>query len=121
MRTYTLEEIKRDSPAVESSGEQIAFVSVGCVWWTTYREDMGSKQIEIDPVPFPCCPHCGALIMETPLKEFLEAAEKSSTHYGPYGLRAFVAAHHRGGLRGNNWDDITIQIMAGVPLGRRYG
>ena len=106
----TLEEIKRDSPKVKGRGDiQTVFYSVHCVWWTSFPEDLGSKRAGQDDLP--CCPHCGSMLFEGDLEGFLENAEANTRHYGPLGLQALVAAHHRNGARGYSWDEITAQLL----------
>lgn len=103
-----LAEIRARSPKVESRGRrQTAFYSIGCVWWTSFPEDLGAKRTGNFRPPFPCCPHCRSLLMEAPLQEFVAVAEGNPEHYGEHGIKAFEAAHHSSGLHAASWDEMN--------------
>ena len=108
-RTLSQKEILEQSPEANGSGKQ-AFYSVGCCWWTSYPEDLGDtgkfisgdQQIvfngHVIKVSFnglPCCPHCGSVLMQAPLKKFVQAA-----------IETFINAHHRNSSScSKNWRD----------------
>lgn len=114
----TMQQIEIGSPKVMGSWDPdrpdakdfpMAFYSVNCCWWTSFPSDLGKlppqkyENGKIIPNPggpqLPCCPYCGSVLMQAPLDKFLEEARKNPKHYGPDGLIAFVASHHRSGFR----------------------
>jgi len=103
-----IKEILNDSPVCDCYGEQYAFYSVNCCWWTSFPEDLGETKtppiiIEntdgskepIGSSALPCCPHCRSILMQAPLKEFIQNAKDNESHYGSGGLDTFLLAHHR--------------------------
>jgi len=102
----TLDEILEQSPdtPVYEEGKWAAY-SVGCCWWTSFPEDLGTTpsqkvtfytpQMELDVGGLPCCPHCGSVLMQAPLEDFLKSAADHPEHYGPNGLDTFLKAHSR--------------------------
>lgn len=88
----TLEEIMAESPrSAFGEGEQMAAFSVSCCWWTTFPGEAGRR----GEYALPCCPHCGSMLMQAPLRDFVAAAKRNREHYGVGGLAAFVAAHSK--------------------------
>lgn len=88
----TLEEILQESPKLAfGSMEQTAAYSVACCWWTTFPRDCGRR----GSFGLPCCPHCGSMLMQAPLADFVAAAREHPAHYGAGGLDTFVAAHSK--------------------------
>lgn len=117
-------EILEKSPT--NYGEQMAFYSVGCCWWTSFPEDLGktsdfggfpngfqtvypdgSKSEPIKNHPgLPCCPHCGAVLMQAPLEDFIKTAEDNPSHYGEHGIETFYKTHHRNSKHCHrHWED----------------
>ena len=102
----TLDEILEQSPdtPVYEEGKWAAY-SVGCCWWTSFPEDLGvtpqkrvkfhKPDMEIDVGGIPCCPHCGNVLLQAPLGDFVRSAVDNPEHYGPGGLDTFVKAHSR--------------------------
>ncbi len=99
-------QIIEKSPEVPGwGGGKWAVYSTGCAWWTSFPEDLGKqppvKYVKGMLIPnpdghqLPCCPHCGALLMQAPLEEFIEFAEKNPSHYGKRGMEIFFATHER--------------------------
>lgn len=114
----TIQDILDQSPA---DGGQLAFYSANCCWWTSFPEDLGalppvkynSKTGHIEPDPgghsLPCCPHCGSVLLQAPLKPFIEEAQKNPEHYGPGGMATFVATHHRNSKTCHQkWNDYQV-------------
>ena len=86
----TLTEIERSAPNIRGyGGGKWAMYSMGCCWWTTIPKSVGLRGEH----ELPCCPHCGCVLMQAPLKDFLRAARSSPEHYGPGGLMTLAAAH----------------------------
>lgn len=93
-----LYEILEESPRF--NGGKWAIYGENCLWWTSYPEDCGSP-----PGPLLRCPHCGGLLDQKPLLEFIENAVADPVLYGPGGLLTLVAAHHRNiDTCYENWD-----------------
>ena len=106
-------EIMKKSPDCPGyGGNKWAIYSVGCCWWTSFPEDMGNTQKQlgypngmiiknrngsetetINSPGLPCCPHCGSMLMQAPLKKFIDSAEKQEKHYD--GIENFTKAHSR--------------------------
>jgi hypothetical protein len=93
-------------------GGQWAMFSIFCCWWTSFPEDLGNlakfkpgkltikgqngqpdTKVGFDGLP--CCPYCGSVLMQAPLKKFVDAALADPDHYGRFGIDAFLEAHHR--------------------------
>lgn len=104
----SLKAILEKSPDVPGyGGGKWAMYSAHCCWWTSFPEDLGqlppvrynssTRQIEADPGGhrLPCCPHCGSVLMQAPLKDFIDHARQHPEHYRPGGLEVFAAAHSR--------------------------
>ena len=113
----TLDEILEQSPDIPGyGGGKWAMYSVFCCWWTSFPDDLGStgdffverngkftiyvnnKPQEVNAetlASLSCCPHCGGLLMQAPLEDFLKSAADKSDHYGPNGLETLVRAHSR--------------------------
>lgn len=112
----TLSDILHQSPNVPGyGGGQWAMYSVNCCWWTSFPDDLGSTEsftqgkltlfkankegesttVEADFPPLPCCPHCGSVLFQAPLKAFIDDAKSVPNHYGKHGIDAFVRSHHR--------------------------
>lgn len=100
----TLEEILEQSPVFDSG--KWAFYSANCCWWTSFPDDLGrlppmtyKDGVGVVPNPgghqLPCCPHCHSVLLQAPLKEFIEAAQSKPEHYGKLGLAVFVMSHER--------------------------
>ena len=83
--------------------------SMGCTWWTSFPDDLGNtadvspiveakieileqpgKVIEIPPPQFPCCPHCGSLLMQAPLFDFIKQSRQNESHFGEAGILNFT-------------------------------
>src|SRR5690606_27874496 len=79
----TMEEVRANSPSM-------AFYSARTCWWTT---DPGHLYIHPNG-GIPCDRRSGVLFETKDVEGFLRAAEENAEHYGPHGLRAFLAAHH---------------------------
>lgn len=58
-------------------------------WWTASQRDL----YKLPDEGLPCDPR-GSMLMEGELETFLEKAGEDWSHYGPYGVVAFLAAHH---------------------------
>lgn len=106
----TLDEILKESPVIPGyGGGQWAMYSMLCCWWTSIPGDLGDTQkprvthydnetgaaLGDNSPGLPCCPHCGSVLLQAPLKEFVKSAEENPEHYGKFGLDAFVEAHSR--------------------------
>lgn len=88
--------IMQGSPDVPGyGGGKWAMYSVHCCWWTSFPSDLGSTKERGAPFSLPCCPHCGSVLMQAPLGDFVNHAMKNEEHYGKDGIRTFVAAHSR--------------------------
>lgn len=105
--------ILKRSPSYD--GEQTAYYSTSCIWWTSFPTDLGNTMkmggypagmvihhkdgaettLGDDHPGLPCCPHCGSLLFQAPLEKFIESAEANPDHYGPKGIDNFVAAYSR--------------------------
>jgi hypothetical protein len=87
----TLDEMLQQSPNIPGyGGGQWAMYSIACCWWTSFPQDLGVNRAQL-----PCCPHCGSVLMQAPLRKFVEAAQTNPAHYGAGQLATFVAAHSR--------------------------
>lgn len=111
MGDMTIEQILVDSPIIPGSWDHksgkknfpMAFFSVGCCWWTSFPEDLGStvggpaevNGKKVNWAGLPCCPHCGSVLMQGPLTEFIEQAKANPDHYGKGGIETFLKSHHR--------------------------
>lgn len=92
--------------------EPQAYYSVGCCFWTDLPEELGCHapthvQASGLPAPsfsLPCCPSCGALLLQAALLKFVQAAEGNATHYGTNGIEAFWAARGAVPCKGT-WDE----------------
>ena len=99
--SMTLNEIIMESPPImHLGGEQWAFYSIACCWWTSFPDDLGQL-----PDGLPCCPHCRSVLLQAPLLNFVAAAQRRPEHYGPGGIENFIKAHHRNNLHGRQWSD----------------
>lgn len=105
-----LNEILRQSPNVPGyGGGKWAMYSVMCCWWTSFPEDLGNTKVFYETSRYsgmlesispghpglPCCPHCGSVLLQAPLSEFMKDARDNPGHYGERGIEAFTMAHHR--------------------------
>ena len=86
----TLEQIEGQAPA-----DALAYYGATCCWWATDPGDLGHVDPSDDPISsLPCCPHCGGVLLQMPLADFLKSARSAPEgFYGPYGLDAFALAH----------------------------
>ena len=98
-RLLLVGEIEAQAPEVPGwGGGTWAVYSVGCCWWTTRPADLG--HVDAAPLPtktgagrgLPCCPHCGSMLLQAPLADFLKAARAEPGHYGPGGLLTLARA-----------------------------
>lgn len=105
--TTSLDKIVADAPDIPGyGGGKWAMYSVGCCWWTSDPAHLGNTrdfprpklkpeyEKHLGDHGLPCCPHCGSVLMQAPLEQFVAAAKSNPNHYGEWGLWAFVAAHH---------------------------
>lgn len=107
---YDIEKLLKESPMLKGYADepiQMAFYSINCCWWTSFPEDLGLlPPVAYDPNKnrivknpggprLPCCPHCGSVLMQAPLIDFIESAKTTPTHYGKYELETFIASHER--------------------------
>lgn len=110
-----LEQILKKSPDIAGfGGGKWAIYSIGCTWWTSFPDDLGNtadvspiveaeieiveqpgKTIKIPPPQFPCCPHCGSLLMQAPLFDFIKQSRQNESHFGEAGILNFTTAHSR--------------------------
>lgn len=106
-----IKHILAESPIIPAyGGGKWAMYSVGCCWWTSFPDDFGDTSnfmrgplkihnaAGVSEVTFgglPCCPHCGSVLMQAPLKDFLAAAQANPTHYGEFEIGAFLEAYSR--------------------------
>lgn len=109
MRMELMDILKSSPDCSGYGGGKWAIYSVGCCWWTSFPDtDLGTTRPfsikiksaggvvkNVDAFGLPCCPHCGAMLMQTPLEKFVECARNNPDHYGPRGLNAFVDAHSK--------------------------
>lgn len=106
----SIEKILETSPYLEGYADvpiQMAFYSTGCCWWTSFPEDLGQtapmrydegKHTVVSDRKghrLPCCPHCSSLLLQAPLRNFIEQAKGQVEHYGPSGVDAFIVSHER--------------------------
>lgn len=97
----TCEDILKQSPVYGKGLEyNMAFYSVRCCWWTSDAMDLGEHYHSgyIDgskSASLPCCPHCGSMLMEAPLIDFICSALRNPSFYGKYGIKTFEAAYHK--------------------------
>jgi hypothetical protein len=104
-----LKSIEGESPDCPGyGGGKWAMYSIRCCWWTSFPDDLGSTKDfprpELKPEyekhikdhGLPCCPHCGSVLMQAPLKDFMDQARNNPGHYGADGFAAFLRAHSRG-------------------------
>lgn len=131
---WDIERILNESPVYPYDG-QLAFYSTWCCWWTSFSEDLGKlPPVKWQPYPpdgsgvakgrvvsdpgghqLPCCPHCRSVLMQAPLKGFIESAQANQGHYGKYGLGVFLWSHERNSKTCfRRWDDYEIFI---APFG----
>lgn len=76
---------------VSVSASHIWYSSQTC-WWTHNEGDL-ARHPESE---LPCDPRGGVLfITDDPVNGFLRAARHNADRYGEFGLRTFMAAHHR--------------------------
>lgn len=112
-RDLSLDQLLEQSPNCDwLGGAPHAFYSVHCCWWTSFPDDIGNTgdfrpaskmkivsetgiETEVTPAGLPCCPHCGSVLMQAHLEEFIKHAKANEEHYGPFGLDAFVRSHSR--------------------------
>lgn len=88
-----LGEIEAQAPEVPGwGGGKWAVYSVGCCWWTTRPADLGHRDVKGVGQGLPCCPHCGSMLLQAPLADFLKAARAEPGHYGPGGLWTLARA-----------------------------
>lgn len=88
-----LGEIEAQAPEVPGwGGGKWAVYSVGCCWWTTRPADLGHRDVKEVGQGLPCCPHCGSMLLQAPLADFLKAARAEPGHYGPGGLGTLARA-----------------------------
>ena len=74
---------------VRASGAAKIFYSPLTCWWT--HDPAHLSQL---PGGIPCGPRGEVLFETDDVRGFLDMAEAQPEHYGRYGLRAFMAAHH---------------------------
>lgn len=110
------------SPWVEDKDQLQAFYAVGCTWWTSFPEDLGStgpfdmevvgadgKKEKRKAPGLPCCPFCGSVLMQAPLQGFIDTAANNPDHYGAGGLDTFYRTHHRNTTKCfNKFDNVPI-------------
>lgn len=88
---WNVDRIVLESPDIPGyGGGQWAMYSVGCCWWTSFPDDLGSSASGL-----PGCPYCGSVLMQVPLVDFITQARMKPEHYGEYGLDTFAAAHSK--------------------------
>lgn len=119
-----IDDLLEKSPVLPG-GHKKTFYSVHCCWWTTFPEDLGStvrETIKVGPDPdhmrdidfsLPCCPHCGSVLFEAPLQDFVADAKQDLAHYGEFGLDALIEAHSRMSKacdRGQGWLFYNLRI-----------
>lgn len=102
-----LKRIEQISP--ELDGEKWAIYGTACLWWTSFPEDCDRSGI------LPRCPFCGGALDRQPLGQFIAAAKHAIEHdpnrYGPTGLGALLAAHHRQAKTcRSRWDRYNVKI-----------
>lgn len=95
----TIDGILAHSPTYD--GEQIAFYSVHCTWWTSFSVDLGKGR------KVPTCPYCGSVLYQAPLGSFIEQAFNNHNE----NFKHFIAAHHRNASG-------CYRAWADVPLNR---
>lgn len=96
--------LKESTDCPGYGGGKWAMYSVFCTWWTSFPEDLGKN-----PLGVPCCPHCGSVLMQAPLNDFIEAAKNDPQNYGQYGITTFIKAHSRFAKRCfGNWNDVFV-------------
>lgn len=83
LTTVTLEQIKAAKPAK-------IYYGVNTCWWTHRPEDLCRHP----ETGLPCDPRGGMLMETSGVNGFLLEAERDTSRYGKFGLRAFIAAHH---------------------------
>ena len=58
--------------------EPLAYYSTYCCFWTDRPDDLGSLPGTHD---LPCCPSCGAVLLQAPLLDFIHNAYQNPLHY----------------------------------------
>lgn len=121
----TIQDVLDQSPHLSGYDDepvQMVFYGARCCWWTSFPDDLGKAP----PIPveynsrtgvterqirpsIPCCPHCGSVLYQAPLVEFIKSAEEHASHYGRGGLESFLRAHHRNSGRcHSSWDRYEV-------------
>lgn len=115
-RIRNIKQLLDVSPKIpEYGGGKWAIYAISCCWWTSFPDDLATNAVDL-----PCCPHCGSLLMQAPLKKFVEFAQENPGHYGKYGIDAFLEAHSRNATTcHDNWnkynDDIERRFHPSEP------
>lgn len=84
----TLDSILEEAPLVKG-GEKWAIFGLRCLWWSSFPEE----SVFWAGGPLPRCPHCGGILDQKPLSEFIKEAKADPDLYGPAGIKALVAAY----------------------------
>ena len=134
-----LKAIVRNAPDLTGyGGGKWAMYSVRCCWWTSNPDDLGNtrnfprpklkpeyERHLKDSGGLPCCPHCGSVLMQAPLEEFIGSAKANPNHYGDWGLWTFVQAHSSVATRCyRNWSRYSGPHRSKMHQGlspKRYG
>lgn len=82
-------------------------------WWTCKSYDL----IKL-PSGIPCDPLGGVLFQTNKIEAFMKSATENPSHYGKYGIKTFMLAHHGNVLVKNtkqatalkNWDEYNKLI-----------
>lgn len=88
LQTPELAQILADAPDCPGyGGGPWAIYGARCCWWTSDGATHGGRK----PSGLPCCPHCGGVLFQAPLEDFLRSAEQA---HPPAHLAAFIVAHN---------------------------
>jgi len=66
--------------------EELVCYSTGSCWWCILRDNPYKYCLPTDPL--------GAVLLQAPIKEFIDNANENTDHYGKHGIQAFWAAYH---------------------------
>jgi hypothetical protein len=70
----------------ETNPEELVCYSTGTCWWCILRDNPYRATVPCDPL--------GAVLLQAPIKAFIDKANENPAHYGKHGIQAFWAAYH---------------------------
>lgn len=99
--TMVLKVTSLNDVKAEATPEKQAFWGTSNLWWTHRPEDL----LKLPGHGIPCDPLCGVLL-QGDLQNFLTAAQQNPSHYGKWGLDAFMFMHNDNCLYRTNRGEI---------------